>query len=150
MAVLQAARSAQYPLVAEFEFSFSDTAIDTVTLTSKSFGSTYTDAIVFNCVKLPLGAQVLAGDVLVEIAGVGPSAYTVALGTPASAAAYLAASDLTAAAGTRYPLVLAEQLAAGADVRMTIVSSVANATAGKFKIRVMYTIAGRANEATTT
>ena len=59
----------------------------------------------------------------------------------------VAASDLLAAANTRYPLLLTKQLAAndGKDLRLTMASTVAAATAGKFRIRVMYTIDGRAD-----
>lgn len=148
MAVLKASRQAQYPLVAEFVFNFNDTATDSVANTSKTFGSVYTDNIVFNCIPLPVGAVILGGDLLVETQGVGPTAYTAAVGTPASPSAFLAASSLLAAVDTRYPLVSGESqsLAVGDEVTLTIASTVANATAGKFHLRVMYTITGRGNE----
>jgi hypothetical protein len=56
---------------------------------------------------------------------------------------------MLAASNTRYPILLTKQLnstAAGANLRLTIASTVANATAGKVRIRVMYTIDRRANE----
>ena len=87
------------------------------------------------------------GEVIVETQGVGPTAYTVKLGVAGDDACFLAASDLLAAANTRYPLLLTKQLAAhdGKDLRLTMASTVAAATAGKFRIRVMYTIDGRAD-----
>ncbi len=148
MALLKPSRSAQYQLVAEFVFNFNDTAVDSVALTTKTFGSNFNDNIVLDCIPLPIGAVLIGGDLLIETAGVGPTAYTASLGVSGNASNLLAASSLLAAVDTRYPLVLAESspLVAGEFVRLTIASTVANATAGKFHIRVMYTITGRGNE----
>ena len=146
MAVLKATRTSQDVLVAEFIFNYNDTATDSVAGTSKSFGSTYTDAIVFDCINLPSGAEILGGLLVVETAGVGPTVYTAKLGVSGDDACYLAASDLLAAANTRYALLLTKAIksnAAGANMRLTIASTVANASAGKFRISVMYKIDGR-------
>ena len=152
MTVLKKTRGAQYPLVAEFVFNFNDTALDSVTGASKTFGSVYTDAIIFDAIPLPVGAQVIGGDLFVETQGVGPTAYTAKLGVSGADAIFLAASDLLAAANTRYALLLTSEEGAvdGKDLRLTIASTVANATAGKFRVRVMYTIQGRANEVAST
>ena len=96
--------------------------------------------------------MVCGGELIVEVAGVGPTAYTVALGTSANAASLLAASSLLAVADTRYAILLTKQLDtnAGLDVQLTMVDSVAAATAGKFRVRIMYTIDNRANEMSAT
>ena len=148
MSVKIATRAAQKVMSTEFVFNYNDTAVDTVAGTSKSFGSTYTDAIVFDCINLPKGAIVVGGDLIVETQGVGPTAYTVALGIAGNTACYLAATSLLAAANTRTALLLTTALAStgGANVRMTIASTVANATAGKFRIRVEYVIQDREDE----
>jgi len=149
MARLIASRTAQYPLSAEFVFNFNDTALDAVTGVAKTFGSVYTDAIIFDAIPLPVGAVVVGGELLVETAGVGPTAYTAKLGIAGDDACYLAASDLLAAANTRYVLLLTKQLAsnaAGANVRLTIASTVANASAGKVRLRLQYTVDRRSSE----
>lgn len=145
MAVLKATRTSQDVLCAEFIFNFNDTAVDSVTGASKTFGSVYTDAIILDCINLPVGAQILGGDLVVETQGAGPTAYTVKLGTAASDAIYLGATSLLTAANTRTALLLTSPLgsADGSPIRLTIASTVANATAGKFRISVLYKKDGR-------
>lgn len=147
MALKKITRAAQWPLVAEFTASFSDTAKDAVTGAVKGFGTTAAENLVLDAIALPQGAVVCGGEVIVETQGAGPTVYTVKLGVAGDDACFLAASDLLAAANTRYPLLLTKQLAAndGKDLRLTMASTVAAATAGKFRIRVMYTIDGRAD-----
>jgi len=151
MALLKPTRGAQYPLIKEFVFNFNDTIVD-VNGVTKDFGTTIASAPVAKIMTLPVGAVVCGGELIVEVAGVGPTAYTVALGTSANAASLLAASSLLAAADTRYAILLTKQLDtnAGLDVQLTMVDSVAAATAGKFRVRIMYTIDNRANEMSAT
>ena len=147
MALKKISRASQWPLVAEFTASFNDTAADAVTGAVKGFGTTIAENLILDAIALPQGAVVCGGEVIVETQGVGPTAYTVKLGVAGDDACFLAASDLLAAANTRYPLLLTKQLAAndGKDLRLTMASTVAAATAGKFRVRVMYTIDGRAD-----
>ena len=143
MALKQATRGAQPVMSAEFDFSFNDTMKDTAGAL-KTFGSVYTDAGVFEVINLPSGAVVIGGDLIVEEQGVGPTAYTAAVGTSGSAAAFLAATTLLSAAGTRVALTgLGLAAVDGKNVRVTIASTVANATAGKFRLRLEYVIDGR-------
>ena len=147
MAVLKATRTARDSLSADFTFSFNDTALDSVTGLSKTFGSVFGDAIVFDAIPLPVGAVIVGGEVIVETAGVGPTVYTVAVGRAGTPAGLLAATDLKAVAGTRVALTgLGLGHTSGANVRLTVASTVANATAGKFRVRVAYVIDGRATE----
>ncbi|PTT42796.1 hypothetical protein DBR23_02625 [Acidovorax sp. HMWF018] len=146
MALKQATRGAQPVMSAEFDFSFNDTMKD-VNGVTKTFGSVYTDAGVFEVINLPLGAVVIGGDLIVEEQGVGPTAYTAAVGTSGSASAFLAATTLLSAAGTRVALTgLGLAATDGKNVRVTIASTVANATAGKFRLRLEYVIDGRVTE----
>ena len=146
MALKQATRGAQPVMSAEFDFSFNDTMKDVAGVT-KTFGAAFADAGVFDAINLPLGAVVVGGELIVEAAGVGPTAYTVAVGHSGSAAAFLAATDLKAVAGTRVALTgLGLQANDGKNVRVTIASTVANASAGKFRLRVNYTTDGRITE----
>ncbi len=150
MAKLTKARSAQYPLVAEFVFNFNDTMLD-INSVEKSFGSVFGDAGTFEVIPLPPGAVIVGGELIVETQGVGPTVYTVSIGNSSSATAYLAATDLKAASGTRTALTgLGLGSNDGKNVRIAIASTVANASAGKARVRVMYTIDGRANEVATT
>lgn len=162
-----ASRSAQYPLVAEFAFSFNEWVVDSVDSTKKTFGSTAANSVdptepalqagtgvVFDCIPLPTGAVVIGGEVIVEQAfvGVGVGA-TLNLGVAGDTACYVAAMDLDAAtAGTRVPLLLTKPLASnnGANMRMTTAGLTATATAGRARIRVQYTIDNRTSEVQTT
>lgn len=148
MARLYPTRGSQPLQTSEFTFNFNDTAADSVSGTVKTFGSVYTDAIVLDCIKLPPGAQIVGGDLVIETAGVGPTVYTAALGVEGNTACYLAATSLLAAANTRTALLLTTALASntGKDIRLTIASTVANATAGKFRITVLWKLDGRVYE----
>jgi len=150
MAKLIATRTAQYPLIAEFVFNHNDTMVD-VSGVTRTFGSTLADltaAAVFEVIPLPVGAVVCGGELIVETQGAGPTGYTVSVGVNGAAASYLGASSLTAAANTRYVLALTRQLGStdGKNVRITFAGSAAAATAGKFRLRVMYTLDNRTNE----
>lgn len=143
MALIQATRGAQPVMSAEFAFSFNDTMKD-VNGVTKTFGANFNDAGVFDAINLPLGAVVIGGDLIVETPGVGPTAYTAAIGTAGSATAFLAATTLLSAAGTRVALTgLGLAAVDGKNVRVTIASTVADATAGKFRVRLEYVIDGR-------
>lgn len=147
MAVLKATRASQPVQSAEFVFNFNDTALDSVSGASKTFGSVFGDAIVFDAIPLPVGAVVVGGDLTVETQGVGPTAYTAAVGRSGAAAGLLAATDLKTAVGTRVALTgLGIAHLTGGNVRLTIASSVANATAGKFRLRVEFVTNDRACE----
>ena len=147
MALLKAARGAQYPLLAEFTFNFNDTFVD-VNGVTKTFGSNYTDAIVAEVANLPINAVVVGGEIVVESAGVGPTAYTVSVGDATSATRYASAVDLKTAARTALTLT-GYRVADGANLRLTINSTVANATAGTFTVRLLYVLKNRVSEIVT-
>lgn len=146
MAKISKSRGAQYPLVSEFIANFNDTMAD-VNGVVKTFGSVFGDAGVFEIINIPEGAVLMGGEVIVETAGVGPTVYTAAIGVSGTPAALLAATDLKAAAGTRVALTgLGMTLVGGKNVILTIASTAANASAGKFRVRVLYTLDGRVME----
>lgn len=168
MAKLNASRTAQYPLFAEFVFNFNDYVTDSVDQVKKTFGSstaladpaslvtglTAPTGLVFDCINMPQGATIVGGEVIVETAyaGVGSSA-TLSLGIAGSTTALVNAMDLdAAAAGSRTALTLTAPLLAngGANLRLTTAGlTAAGATAGKVRVRVQYTIDGRSMEAVT-
>lgn len=159
-----ATRGAQYPLFAEFVFNFNDWVIDSVDGVKKTFGSTVANSVdptepgltagtgvVFDCLPMPLGAVIVGGEMIVEtaFAGIGAGA-TIQLGVAGDTASLLASTDLdAAAAGSRSALLLTKPLVCngGQNVRLTTAGLTATATAGKVRIRVQYTIDGRAQEA---
>lgn len=144
MALKKATRSAQKVMSTEFVVNFDDTMVD-VNGVTKTFGSVFGDAGTFEVINLPQGAVIIGGDLIVETQGAGPTVYTMSVGNSGSATAYLAATTLLSAGRTALTgLGLGSN--DGKNVRVTIASTVANATAGKFRVRVEYVIDGRAEE----
>ena len=164
MAKLLPNRTSQFVMEADFVFNFNDWATDSVDGVKKTFGSTALLAdpsssvsgltagtgIVFDAIPMPLGTVIVGGEVIVEAAYVGIGAgATMNIGTSTTANALLSAFDLDAAvAGSRTALLLTAPLVCngGQNIRITNAGLTATATAGKVRVRVMYTIDGRANE----
>lgn len=160
---LNASRTAQWPLMAEFVFTHNGWVIDSVDQVKKTFGSTVVNStdplepgltagtgVVFDCIPMPVGAVITGGEVIVETAFVGIGAgATLNLGIAGSTSALVSALDLDAAtAGARTALTLTAPLLcnAGQNVRLTTAGLTATATAGKVRVRVQYTIDGRTSE----
>lgn len=144
MPLLRATRTAQYPLMAEFTFNFDDTAVDSVAGTTKTFGSTFGQNLVLDAIPLPPNANVIGGELVVETAFAGPTVATLSVGDSASATRYASTVDLKTAARTA--LTLTGFRGAGENIRLTMNVTVANATAGKATVRVLYTVQGRSQE----
>ena len=145
MALLKATRNAQWPLMAEFTFNFDDTMVDVngVTKDFKTFGGNP----VVDAINLPANATVIGGELVVETAYTGTTVATVSIGDSASATRYGSTVNLMSAARTA--LTLTGFRGAGENLRLTFNLTVANATAGKATVRVLYTIQGRSNEVQT-
>lgn len=141
MPKLIASRGAQYPLVAEFTFNFDDTMVDVAGVTKdfKTVGSA-----VFDVANIPQGAVITGGEVITETAVTGATAYNISVGDSGSATRYLGATDKVAAGRTE--LVPTGYRTDGANLRLTVAPTVANATAGKVTVRVEFVIADRVNE----
>lgn len=157
----QATRSAQWPLTAEFVFNFNDWVVDSSDGVKRTFGSTVANSadpaepsltgaaaatIVFDGIKMPRGAVIQGGEVIVETAYAGSTAATLSVGISGSTTALANAVDIKTAARTALTLTSPLLCNAGQDVRLTAAYTVANATAGKVRVRVQYTIDDRANE----
>jgi len=162
-----ATRSAQWPLYAEFVWNWNDWVVDSVSGAKVTFGSivantadpsepnlTAGTAVVFDAINMPRGAVIVGGELIVETAYVGIGAgATLNVGIAGNTAALLSAYDIdAAAANARTALLLTSPLLcnAGANIRITLAGMTATATAGKVRLRVMYTIDGRGNEVITT
>ena len=150
MAIAKRARSAQWPLVSEFVFNYNDGFPVLAALNSASqdqnTGGTVTDfgskaspvgllskqtyvantnagANYFEMISLPVGAQIIGGDVQIEAPFVGPSTVTLAVADAQSGLLYTAANTMLATAFTNQPTTLTN---AGADPR---ICTMGNATA---------------------
>ena len=158
---LLATRTAQYPLFAEFAASFNQWVLDSVIGVKETFGSTVatatdpaepgltgpaTGTVTFDVIPLPPGAVITGGELIVETAYVGPAAATVSLGIAGNTTALLSAVSLLATGRTALSLSTPLVSNAGQNLRATVAYTTANATAGKFRLRVQYTIDGRASE----
>lgn len=141
MALLKAARTAQYLMEAEFSFTIGDTMVNT-SGASDAFASVA--AHVFDIINLPPGATLVGGEVVTDTAFVGSTAYNVTVGDAVSANRYLGTTDKTTAARTA--LVPTGYISLGDNIRLTVTPTVAPATAGKITVRVQYAVLGRANE----
>lgn len=158
-----ATRNTQRIQAAEFVFSHNEWVIDSVDGVKKTFGSTAANStdplesgltagtgVVFDCVPMPVGAVIIGGEVIVETAFVGIGAgATLSLGIAGSTTALVSALDLDAAtAGARTALTLTAPLLSngGQNLRLTTSGLTATATAGKVRVRVQYTIDGKADE----
>jgi len=159
----QATRSAQWPMYAEFVFNYSDWVIDSVDGAKKTLGSTVANSadpaesgltgaaaatIVFDGIKMPRGAVITGGEVIVETAYAGSTAATLSVGKAGSTTALASAVDMKTAARTALTLTTPLLCNDGTDIRLTAAYTVANATAGKVRVRVAYTIDDKANEVT--
>lgn len=141
MTKLIAARTAQYPLTAEFTFSVTDTMTNTAGALD---GFSSVAAHVFDVIPLPVGATVLSGHVVTDTAVVGSTAYNVKVGDSLADDRYLGATDKTAAGLTA--LVPTGLVGTGENLRVTVTPTVAAATAGKLTLRVTYVVAHRMSE----
>lgn len=158
-----ATRTTQRTQTAEFVFGFNEWVIDSVDGVKKTFGATVANStdplesgltaatgLVFDAIPMPIGAVIVGGEVIVETAFVGIGAgATLSLGIAGNTAALVSALDLDAAtAGARTALTLTAPLLSngGQNLRLTTAGLTATATAGKARVRVQYTIDGKADD----
>lgn len=143
MTKLTKTRAAQRPLVAEFEFAIGDTMLNADGVENHPINSV--SGAAFDIFDLPPGSEVIGGDVVVAEAVNSTGEATIAIGDKAVPDRYLAASTVKAE-GRKALVPTGYVNTGGLALRMTLALADAAATAGKVRVRVMYTIAGRANE----
>jgi hypothetical protein len=119
----------QTPLFAEIAFSFSNIADTGVPVTA---------------VRLPTGAQVVSGAVVIDTAFNNGGAATINAGDAASGARYAGGVDLKTAGRTA--LTLTGFIGDGSDIVITPTLAGAAATQGSGRLLVSYVIAGRSTE----
>lgn len=177
MAIIKRNRSAQYPLIAEFVFNYTDHMAAVIGGVSPELavkplltdfgtgvapsglpqGQSWTTGVaqtnIFEIMGLPVGAQIVGGDLQVEAPYVGPATATVSIGDSSSATMYLAATSVKTAGRTALTIPAETPSTGGMignDVRMTLALGAGAATQGRVRVRVMYTIDGRTNEVQST
>lgn len=144
MAKLIATRGQQYPLAAEFTFNTADTMVN-ASGTLATFA--VAQANVFDIFNFPVGAILTGGEVVTETAVTGSTAYNIKFGDATTDNRYLGTTDRVAAGRTA--LVPTGYVSDGGNLRLTVTPTVADATAGKVTVRIMYVIRNRVNETQT-
>lgn len=144
MAKLNATRGSQYPLVASFEASFGDSMVATDGVEKALF----TAGGVFDAIQMPQGAEVIGGELVVDVASDDTGTATVSIGDATDDTRYGATEDLKSAA--RVALDLTGYVnTLGENLRLTIANANGDAAAGKFHVNVMYVVRDRVNEVQT-
>lgn len=158
-----ASRGGQYPLFQEFVMNWNDWAVDSVSGVKKTLCSTVATStdptessltagtnLVFDAIPMPYGAVIIGGSVQVETIFNGTGTNTVSVGVAGATTAFTTTTDLETAGITAFTLtgILAMRCNAGENIRLTFANGGADATAGKVRVRVMYTIDSRVNENT--
>lgn len=161
MSKLQASRTAQYGLIAEFIWNHNGWVVDSGDGSKKTLGSTVAastdplepaltgpaaNTITFECIPMPPGAVIWGGALIVETAAAGATAYTVSLGVAGNTTALLNAQSALATGRTALNLATPMVSNAGQNLRLTVAYTVANTTAGRLRLRIDYSVDGRSNE----
>lgn len=171
-----ASRSAQWPLYQEFVFSFNDWCIDSTDGVKRCFGSAVTNTgaatavdpvtgevvpgltggvsgtVVLDAIPMPNGAVICGGEVIAETAYATSTAATLSVGIAGSTTVLANAVDLKTAGRTALTMTTTVPMTCntGTNIRLTFAYTVAASTAGKARVRVFYTVDGKANENTIT
>lgn len=141
MAKLNAARTAQFVMEAEFVFNFDDTMAN-IGGTTVDFGKTTTGAQVFETINLPVGAVIVGGSVTTDTA-FDAATYTISVGDSGSATRYLGATDRKGAGVSA--LVPTGYVGDGENLRLSV-NAADVCTNGKMSVRIQFITTGRANE----
>lgn len=143
MTVLTKTIAAQYPMVAVFEVPI---ITDTCLNVAGSAVAFKTAAPVFPIIQLPIGAQVVGGDLTVVTASDDSVTATVAIGDSATADRYLAATDIKTGGRTALVPTGYETLSTTNRIYLTFANAGADAAAGKLRITVVYIDKTKVNE----
>jgi hypothetical protein len=137
MALLKAVRSGQEVISAEFEFDILDTMATTAGVTQ----ALKTAAGVYDVILLPTNMVVVGGDIVVRTVSNDTGTATLAVGDSASAARYLGATSIKAAARTA--LVPTGYRGLGEQIRITLANANGDATTGLVTVRIEYMMKDR-------
>lgn len=98
-------------------------------------------------IKLPFGAEVVGGDLVVDTAWNAGTSATLAIGDVASPSRYLAATSIQAAGRTA--LTVTNYVSDGNEIYVTPTIAGTAPTAGAARVRLQYVIQNRAHEVQT-
>jgi hypothetical protein len=155
MSTLKKTPGAQWILSAVFQYDVAGSKTDGLTTTDAmlnisnpqvltNFKAVTASTPTFDVIPLPVGAEVISGEVNVLVVSNDTGAATIAVGDSASASRYLAATS-TKALG-RTALIPTGYVGLGEAIRITLVNTNGDATTAKVQVRVDFTISGRVNE----
>lgn len=108
------------------------------------FGDTPTTATAYAAIDLPVGAQVVGGDLVVDTAWATTSTATFSVGDASSATRYLGATSIMSAARTALVPTGFRTTATQPTVNVTYAFTGSAATAGAARLRVDYIVNKRA------
>ncbi len=160
-----ASRFGQHALVQEFVMNWNDWAIDSVSGVKKTLCSTVATStdpnesgltagtnLVFDAIPMPYGAHIISGTVQVETVFNGTTTNTLSVGVTGAATTFTTTTDLETAGITAFTMTGVIPLTCndGKNIRLTFANGGADATQGKVRVRVLYTIDGRGTENTIT
>lgn len=149
MALITKLRNAQTVLAAVFEFNWNDTMVNTsgttVDLGAVTAGST------FNIITPPVNAIVVGGTVKNITPWVGPTACTIDIGDSDDTNRYTETAAIDRkdpdAPATGFDMLGDHKQYSGSQaISMTLINSVAVATAGKTLVTINFVVPGRASE----
>lgn len=150
MATIKKTPGAQTVLAADFTFGYTTGGSDGVA----SDGILATNgavvlvsaaaATVFDVLNIPVGAQVVGGDLNVITAVTTTATATAAIGDSGSASRYLGATSIKSAART--VLVPTGYISQGEPLRVTIANADGTGAVGKVKVTILFTMTGRITE----
>lgn len=143
MSALKATRSAQWSYWSSFTYDIS--AGDTLANTAGAVVAIgfVVGAQAFDAIKLPKGAVVVGGNLVVEVVSNDAGTTTLSVGDSGSATRYLGATNVKAAAVTA--LVPTGYHGTGEDIRLTLANGSGGATTGKITVNVEFILDGKAD-----
>ena len=144
MATLTKVRTAQPVQAAIFEFTITDTMVNTSGVETAFSAASGT---VYDVIGLPINSQVVGGDITVEAVSTDTGTATLSVGDSSSATRYASAVDIKAAARTALTLTGFPN-ASGLPIRFTLANQNGNAGAGTVRVTVLYIVENRACEVT--
>jgi hypothetical protein len=135
-------RTVQWPLAADFTFSFDDTMTPAAGGADVDFGATNTSATTVVVIPLPPGATVIGGSVDTTVA-FDAATFNVTVGDADDPDRYLGTTDVKAVGSE--PLVPTGYVGTGQNIELTF-NAADVCTTGTATVRVEYVVAGRSNE----
>jgi len=134
----------QEVMSAMFDFDMSSAVNQLVNTSGATVTVASTASVVAKVINLPLNAMITSGELDVSVVSNDTGTATLAIGDVNSASRYLSATTLKSLGRTA--IVPTGYIGVGEGLQITIANQNANATTGKFRVRVEYVITNRVSE----